>query len=55
MVKLIMATGQNTAGMVIIHNRITFQIAISPDVIPKWAEEVKKTAPAGADLQSWRY
>jgi hypothetical protein len=23
--------------------------------IPKWAEEVKKTAPAGADLQSWRY
>ncbi len=23
--------------------------------IPKWAEEVKKTAPTGADLQSWRY
>lgn len=23
--------------------------------IPKWAEEVKKRAPAGADLQSWRY
>jgi len=23
--------------------------------IPKWAEEVKKTAPAGADLQSWKY
>ena len=23
--------------------------------IPKWAEEVKKTAPKGADLKSWRY
>ena len=23
--------------------------------IPKWAEEVKKRAPAGADLQTWRY
>lgn len=23
--------------------------------IPKWAEEVKKRAPAGADLTSWRY
>lgn len=23
--------------------------------VPKWAEEVKKTAPKGADLKSWRY
>jgi hypothetical protein len=23
--------------------------------IPKWAEEVRKTAPSGADLTSWRY
>jgi hypothetical protein len=23
--------------------------------IPKWAEEVRKTAPTGADLTSWRY
>lgn len=23
--------------------------------IPKWAEEVKKTAPKGVDLKSWRY
>ncbi|RYG05594.1 MAG: hypothetical protein EOO07_29905, partial [Chitinophagaceae bacterium] len=23
--------------------------------IPKWAEEVKKTAPKNADLKSWRY
>jgi hypothetical protein len=23
--------------------------------IPKWAEEVKKTAPTGADITSWRY
>jgi hypothetical protein len=23
--------------------------------ITKWAEEVKKRAPAGADLNSWRY
>jgi len=23
--------------------------------IPKWTEEVKKRAPLGADLTSWRY
>ena len=53
-VKLIMETGQNIAGMVIMTIRTMYQdFGITPCIF--LLKRIEESAPKGADLKSWRY